>query len=69
MRPQSQSNMMSDIDHRLKQASEAWNQVFKNTKTQASKKVNVTHDEAPHRLNTIKLNMENLVSNQPWGDI
>jgi hypothetical protein len=39
--------MMSDIDHRLKQASEAWNRVFKNTKTQASKKVNVTHDEAP----------------------
>jgi hypothetical protein len=61
--------MMSDIDHRLKQASEAWNRVFKNAKTLASKKVNVTHDEAPQRLNTIKLNMENLVSNQPWGDI
>jgi exonuclease III len=62
--------MMSNIDQRLKHAGEAWNRIFRNAKPLKNKKnISFQDNKTPQQKNIIKLNMENLVSNQPWGDI
>jgi hypothetical protein len=58
--------MMSDKDQRLQHAGEAWTRLFHNAKSIQTPEN--TNDKPFRQYKTLKLNMENLITNQPWGD-
>jgi hypothetical protein len=60
--------MMSSADERLKSAGEAWRRLFQNAKP-INKNINKQQTTLSQPHNTLKLTMENLRQNQPWGDI
>jgi hypothetical protein len=67
--------MMSDIDKRLKHASEAWHRLFtmakpltKNSSKPNNSAITPTNTQRHSSTGTIKLTKDNLAKNLPWGD-
>jgi hypothetical protein len=58
--------MISNVNQRLQEAGEAWHRLFKNAQPLTT---STEQDNKTPQRSILKLSMENLSSNQPWGDI